>query len=380
MLHRPSGRGGVAESPPPAPYTARVFLPTSIDYPYMDRPWATIAIFGVCVLLLFTHVFEPDLPAGVALDPSDFAPHQLITNVFFHVGPIHLLGNMLFLYVFGRYVEARLGALKYVALFMLTSLAGDLVWLVVGPDNPVVGSSGAICGLIGFVLAVAPHNKLNMVLVFGGRWDLDTGFQIAVGWMIAWWIGWDLWHLVAGDVPGVAFLSHLSGYAAGFGLGFWVTRPELEGTHWYVEPPPKPGDRTQTKRLRQARATGSGGKGTEGAVHPQPSLRERLPLRIGLGRTEPAPSGDEGDTLREVCPHEVVVRALGPDTSPVGVIKLLMKHRGMAPEKAKVLVDGIAAGTDEVFGFETVEQAARFAEDGRRLDLELNLRTAPARP
>ncbi|MDF1702217.1 MAG: rhomboid family intramembrane serine protease, partial [Planctomycetota bacterium] len=90
-----------------------MFLPTSIDYPYMDRSWVTIAIVGLCVVLLFTHVLEHDLPAGVALDPADFAPHQLVTSIFFHVGPWHLMVNMLFLYVFGRYVEARLGHLKY---------------------------------------------------------------------------------------------------------------------------------------------------------------------------------------------------------------------------------------------------------------------------
>lgn len=341
----------------------------------MDTPWATAAIVAVCVLLFFGNLASDGAPDGVGVNPDDFAPQQLISWMFFHLGGAHLIGNMIFLVIFGRYVEARLGHLKFLGLYLLAGVLSGLVWLAIG-DGAAVGSSGAICGVIGFVLAVAPHNKLNMVLMFGGRWDLNTGFQIAVGWMIGWWILWDVVGIATGE-GGIAFAAHLGGYAAGFGIGYAVTRPELEGTHWFVEPPPKPGDRTQAKRLREARSTGSGGKGTEGALHAQPSLRERLPLRIGLGRKQGATPDADPDALREVCPHEVIVRALGADTSPVGVIKLLMKHKGLAPERAKVLVDGIAAGTEAVFGFETVEQAARFAEDGRRLDLDLNLRTAP---
>lgn len=330
-----------------------MFLPTSIDYPYMDRSWVTMAIFGLCVVLLFTHVLEHDLPAGVALDPADFAPHQLVTSIFFHVGPLHLLGNMLFLYVFGRYVEARLGHLKYAAAFLLFGLVAGVAWLAFGPEAPAVGSSGAICGLVGFVLAIAPRNRLNMMVLFGPR--VVGGFDIAVGWMIAWWVGWDLFGLVSGDDGGIAIVAHLGGYAAGYGLGFGLSRPELEDTPWYVEPAPTPGDGSQTKRLRKTR---------EG--------RTEWPVgrRAGV-RPPPEP-------LRNACPHEVVLRALGPETSPVGVIKLLMKRKGLAPERAKVLVDALAQGREQVVAFETVDGASQFAQEGRQLDVELSLRTVPA--
>lgn len=340
----------------------------------METPWATAAIVALCAILFFGIVLLDGVPEGAAFDPSNVQLHQLFTGTFFHVSAGHLIGNMIFLVIFGRYVEARLGPLKFVALYLLSGLGCDLVWFAVS-DQPAVGASGAICGVIGFVLAVAPHNRLNMVFTFGGRWDFERSFQIAVGWMIGLWIFWDLYGIATGE-GGVAFAAHLGGYATGFGIGYGLSRPELEGTHWYVEPPPKPGDRTQTKRLHAARGTRG-----KGAAAPERGGGEPEPLRTrGMPKPSPHVYGDDIEPLREECPHQVILRALGPETSPVGVIKLLMKHKGMAPEKAKVLVDAVAGGDEQVVAFETVDQATRFADDGRRLEVALNLRTAQARP
>ena len=345
----------------------------------MEPPWATLGLIVANVVGIVLIYASPETAIGLALMREGFAPHQLIGYQFLHVGGMHLVGNMFFLFLFGRYVEARLGPLKFVGAYLLLGIVSGLVWLALGSGMGLAGASGSICGLIGFVLAIAPHNRFGMVFMLAGRFDFDREFEIAVGWIIAWWIGWDLYYLFSGEVETVAFIAHLGGYAAGFGLGYGLSRPEIEDTHWYVEPPPKPGDRTQTKRLHEARkASGANPSRYVGARARTPS-REPEPLRTRGVRQPVQHARDDGiEPLREERPHQVVLRALGPDTSPVGVIKLLMKHKGMAPEKAKVLVDAVRAGDEQAIAFETVDQATRFADDARRQDVTLNVRTAPA--
>jgi len=121
----------------------------------------------------------------------------LLSYTFLHdpQTPLHLLGNMLFLAVFGAVVEGALGGLGLLALYGVAGAAGGLLHVVVDPGStlPLVGASGAVFGVLAVAAAVRPR-LLGFALAFGGV---------------------EVWHAVAGGAGNVSFGCHLGGLAAG---------------------------------------------------------------------------------------------------------------------------------------------------------------------
>lgn len=89
---------------------------------------------------------------------------RLVTNEFLHGNPIHLFFNMLMLWWFGRPLEALLGRARFLAIYFLSVLAGSAGALLVSPDTPTIGASGAVFGILGAGL-VLERSRIN---VFGG--------------------------------------------------------------------------------------------------------------------------------------------------------------------------------------------------------------------
>ena len=146
---------------------------------------------------------------------GDFNFHALITYQFMHAGWIHLLGNMLFLYVFGLNVEDRLGRIGFVFFYLVGGIVAGLAHIA-DSHAPVVGASGAISAVTGAFLALFPRTRLRVLLMF---------FFIGVFWIPAWWlialaIAKDLVFQGFAGRDNVARLAHLGGYAYGFALCF----------------------------------------------------------------------------------------------------------------------------------------------------------------
>lgn len=142
----------------------------------------------------------------------------LVTSMFLHGGWLHLLGNMLFLWVFGRNVEDRLGHLLYFVFYMVCGVAAGLTHIIVnwGSTLPTIGASGAISGVMGAYIVLFPRSKvLTLIplifffftvrlpaLLFLGYWFL---LQFASG------IG----SLGEADQGGVAVWAHIGGFLIG---------------------------------------------------------------------------------------------------------------------------------------------------------------------
>ncbi|MEU9026160.1 rhomboid family intramembrane serine protease [Streptomyces sp. NPDC048383] len=131
--------------------------------------------------------------------------HRLLTSTFLHVEWWHIIGNMLALWVIGGPLEAALGRVRYLALYLLSGLGGSaLVYLLTAPNTPTLGASGAICGLLGATVVLARRLRYEMrpVMVtlvlmlvvtfvpFGGSWSVSwqahigglvTGALVALG-------------------------------------------------------------------------------------------------------------------------------------------------------------------------------------------------------
>jgi membrane associated rhomboid family serine protease len=165
-----------------------------------------------------------------------------ITSLFLHGGWAHILGNSLFLWIFGDNVEDSMGRLRFLIFYLLCGLAAAVAQIAASPGSPVpmVGASGAISGVLGAYLLLFPKVRVH-VLVF-----LFIFFEVITvpAWMmLLWWIGLQLLaglpelSSVRPDVSaGVAIWAHVGGFAAGLILiRFFVTKEFLHRGH-----PPEP--------------------------------------------------------------------------------------------------------------------------------------------
>lgn len=167
----------------------------------------------------FRHGFRPSQPS--------FA--DLLFSMFLHGGLAHLLGNMLFLWIFGDNVENRLGPVKYVLAYLGTGVAATLVHATFAQEQslPMVGASGAISGVLGFYFVWFPENKVRMLLWFYFFVDvilvpapLVLAFYLIVENLVPF--------LFAPSTHGVAYGAHVGGFAAGWVLARWLDGRDAE--------------------------------------------------------------------------------------------------------------------------------------------------------
>jgi membrane associated rhomboid family serine protease len=144
----------------------------------------------------------------------------LLTSMFMHGSLMHLLGNMLFLWIFGDNVEDDLSHGRYTAFYLLTGLIASLAHVIstfVFGDNPFIpslGASGAISGVMGGYLVLHPHRRVRVIML---RMLTDVPGYVAVGL-------WFVFQLIsafgvigqgAQSGGGVAFMAHIGGFIAG---------------------------------------------------------------------------------------------------------------------------------------------------------------------
>ena len=167
------------------------------------------------------------------LEPTPFTVYiTLITSMFMHGGIGHILGNMLFLWIFGDNVEDRLGHLQYLLFYIivgiLASLAHVATCVLLKSDllTPSLGASGAISGVMGAYLLFYPNNSVT-VLIF--RFVTTVPAIVAVGLWFAMQLFSSFMELGAGEGGGVAYGAHIGGFIAGIPLAFFIDKTLSEG-------------------------------------------------------------------------------------------------------------------------------------------------------
>ncbi len=157
---------------------------------------------------------RPDLPIDQA--PVPFPVWlTLITSLFLHGSPLHLAGNMLFLWIFGDNVEEVLGSFRYLLVYLACGVAGTLAQVAAAPDSliPTLGASGAIAGMMGIYILWFPYNRVR-VLVFNFLTIMPAYLVIGIWIVYQVVLGFgSIGHI--GEVGGVAYLAHLGGAGAG---------------------------------------------------------------------------------------------------------------------------------------------------------------------
>ena len=161
-----------------------------------------------------------DIAAGI-LEPTPVPVYfTLITSMFMHGGWAHLLGNMLFLWVFGDNIENRIGHIRYLIFYLVCGIIASLSHVFVsGSDSliPSLGASGAISGVLGGYLLLFPSRRVRVIM---GRGITTVPAFVALGIWIVFQVISQL-GMLGGDQGGgggVAYAAHIGGFIAGLAL------------------------------------------------------------------------------------------------------------------------------------------------------------------
>ena len=138
----------------------------------------------------------------------------LLTSMFLHAGWLHLLGNMLFLWIFGDNVEDFLGHFQYLLFYLLCGVGADLAHIVTNLHStvPAIGASGAISGVMGAYMVLYPRSRvLTLVFIFVVR----VPAVIILGWWFVLQLLGGMESLGMRNSGGVAFWAHIGGFLIG---------------------------------------------------------------------------------------------------------------------------------------------------------------------
>jgi membrane associated rhomboid family serine protease len=164
-----------------------------------------------------------ELPPELATVPSTLT---IFTSMFLHGGWMHLIGNMLYLWIFGDNVEDAMGHGRFTVFYVLCGVAAALAQAIPDPTStiPMVGASGAISGVLGAYLLLYPHARVLVVIPIGfylHTTRLPAGIVLAL-WFVIQFIS----NLAASGSGGggVAFRAHIGGFVAGMVLVLFFKR------------------------------------------------------------------------------------------------------------------------------------------------------------
>jgi membrane associated rhomboid family serine protease len=209
-------------------------FPIHDDNPTRITPYVTYVLLSACVLVFFWQISlgeaaqqamysfgvipsvlfaSKSLPVELEILPAWLT---IFTSMFLHGGWMHLIGNMLYLWVFGNNVEDAMGHRRFIVFYLACGLLAALTQAVLNPDSeiPMIGASGAISGVLGAYLLLHPHARILVVIpiiiVIYTPW-------IAAYWVLGFWFVLQLINSLtsASDVGGVAYGAHIGGFVAG---------------------------------------------------------------------------------------------------------------------------------------------------------------------
>lgn len=152
---------------------------------------------------------------------------SLVTGLFLHGGWAHLLGNMLFLWVFADNVEATIGSMKFLVFFILGGIASTIFHGLIFPDSslPLIGASGAIAAVLGAYLIMFPHSRIKVLVLI-----LFTSFNVPALLFLGFWIitqffdGYGSLGAVSAEGAGIAYWAHVGGFLFGVVVGYYAKK------------------------------------------------------------------------------------------------------------------------------------------------------------
>jgi len=292
----------------------------------------------------------------------------LLISMFLHGGWLHLIGNMLFLWIYGDNVEHRLGRLGYLAAYLATGALAALSYGALAPASagnvPMVGASGAISGVLGFYFIWFPRNRVRLLFLlfpfFVFTWRVSA--RIVLGFFLI--IENLLPALLApsGSGGGVAYGAHIGGFVAGLaaavlldGLGrLWGRRQAREE----VGPAEEPGQAAGLDAVLAARQAGDLRGALRAYLSLEGSARRRVPAEVATDLADYLASHQQTDSALALYRQVLNDHPRGPGLDRVflGVGQALLYGKNRPTAAYQYLMDALDADPRP-----EVEQAARAA-------------------
>ncbi len=205
-------------------------IPIGTHLRMAKAPWMTYTVLGINSLLhlFFSWKNNLSLPPKI-IDSFGFVPSSLVnldplamptlfTSMFLHGDLMHLIGNMLFLLVFGRKVETQLEVKNYLAFYLASGFTATMTHTVIQPDSttPLIGASGAISGVLGAFLIYNPKARITLipdpVLIYLLR---RLTIRVSAWVFILIWFFLQLHFTTNPSSSTIAFWAHIGGFLMG---------------------------------------------------------------------------------------------------------------------------------------------------------------------
>jgi membrane associated rhomboid family serine protease len=198
-------------------------------------PYVTYGLIAANIVVFLAMLVVPNakepielaygfIPQAFFYGPGWSSAGTLLTHMFLHDGWEHIIGNMLFLWVFGDNIEDAVGHLRYFVFYLVCGFCAALVHGLIEPHStvPLVGASGAIAGTVAAYLMLRPCAKVEVLLFLVIPKALDAY------WVLGFWVLLQVWEVVKHSPDGVAWWAHIGGLAAGAVLIPLIRKPGVE--------------------------------------------------------------------------------------------------------------------------------------------------------
>ena len=221
-----------------------MIIPLKDNVPTHKVPIITVSLIVVNIFIfvwisLFLKSMEKEIVRNYAFVPKEFLiaftsrpdlmPYNVLTiftSMFLHGGIFHVLGNMLYLWIFGNNIEDTIGKGRFVVFYLLSGLVAALSQYSTDPASqmPMIGASGAVSGVLGAYLVMYPYAKIKTLLflfVFFTTTEIPAVLLLTI---------WFLIQVVFAYGPGVAWFAHIGGFVFGmitiyiFAIGRTINR------------------------------------------------------------------------------------------------------------------------------------------------------------
>jgi len=209
-----------------------LFIPIRDDAPTYRKPYFTVGLIGLNSLVFLysilqgQHVFQMitfqygyipvELWSSVELTPQIPVSPWLtpVTSMFMHGGWLHLIGNMLFLWIYGNNIEDYFGPVKFLLFYILSGLAAVALYTLFSPSSevPLVGASGAIAGVMGAYMVLHARARITVLVIFFFIQFITLPAKVVLGI----WFAYQLLMSLMGGGGGVAWMAHVGGFIFGF--------------------------------------------------------------------------------------------------------------------------------------------------------------------
>ena len=204
------------------------FFPISDDNHSTTRPYVCYCLIALCSFIFLWQSTLPInlyneainnfgvIPVAVLGEKESYInPYLTIfTSMFMHGSWMHLISNMVFLWIFGDNIEDSMGHKKFIVFYFLSGICAALLQAIIDPssDIPMIGASGAIAGVLGAYLVLHPKANVNVLFWL---FIFITVIKVPAFIVLSIWIISQFFSASVGSEGGVAYFAHIGGFIAG---------------------------------------------------------------------------------------------------------------------------------------------------------------------